>query len=146
MLAAGIMVGLLLLLAAGLVIYNILKIAVVQRIKQYGTLRAIGGEKRQLYFLVTGQVLLLCAIGIPIGLLLGTLSAKGILTAATSLVSPEIFLVQNRDELNLLIAESNSGKGIFLLASALITLFFAFVAAIPAAQYAAKVSPTVAMA
>lgn len=91
MLVAGIMVGLLLLLAAGLVIYNILKIAVVQRIKQYGTLRAIGGEKRQLYFLVTGQVLLLCAIGIPIGLLLGTLSAKGILTAATSLVSPEIF-------------------------------------------------------
>ena len=52
------------------VIYNILKIAVVQRIKQYGTLRAIGGEKRQLYFLVTGQVLLLCVIGIPIGLLL----------------------------------------------------------------------------
>lgn len=59
---------------------------------------------------MTGQVLLLCVIGIPIGLLLGILSAKGILTAATSLVSPEIFLVQNRDELNLLIAESNSGK------------------------------------
>lgn len=113
MLAAGIMVGLLLLAAAGLVIYNILKIAVSQRIRQYGTLRAIGGEKRQLYFLVTAQVLLLCMIGIPIGLLLGTLSAKGILTAATSFVSPEIFLVQNRDELNLLIAENSSGKVFF---------------------------------
>ena len=113
MLAVGIMVGLLLLVAAGLVIYNILKIAVSQRIKQYGTLRAIGGEKRQLYFLVTAQVLLLCMIGIPIGLLLGTLSAKGILTAATSFVSPEIFLVQNRDELNLLIAENSSGKVFF---------------------------------
>lgn len=146
MLTAGIMVGVLLLLAAGLVIYNILKIAVSQRIKQYGTLRAIGGEKQQLYFLVTAQILLLCVIGIPVGLLLGTLSAKGILTAATSLVSPEIFLVQNRDELNLLIAESSSSKGIFLMVSALITLVFAFVAAIPAAQYAAKVSPTVAMA
>lgn len=145
-LTAGIMVGVLLLLAAGLVIYNILKIAVSQRIKQYGTLRAIGGEKQQLYFLVTAQILLLCVIGIPVGLLLGTLSAKGILTAATSLVSPEIFLVQNRDELNLLIAESSSSKGIFLMVSALITLVFAFVAAIPAAQYAAKVSPTVAMA
>ena len=146
MLAAGIMVGLLLLAAAGLVIYNIMKIAVSQRIRQYGTLRAIGGEKRQLYFLVTAQVLLLCVIGIPIGLLLGTLSAKGILTAATSFVSPEIFLVQNRDELNLLISESRSGKGIFLLVSAFITLFFALIAAIPAARYAAKVSPTVAMA
>ena len=146
MLAAGIMAGLLLLLAAGLVIYNILKITVVRRIRQYGILRAIGGEKKQLCLLVTAQVLLLCVIGIPIGLLLGTLSAKGILTAATGLVSPEIFLVQNRDELNLLIAENRSGKGIFLLASALITLFFAFAAAIPAAQYAAKVSPAAAMA
>lgn len=146
MLAAGFMVGLLLLLAAGLVIYNILKIAVTQRIKQYGTLRAIGGERGQLYFLVTAQVLLLCVIGIPVGLLLGVLSAKGILTAATGLLSPEIFLVQNTDELNRLIAENSSGKGIFLLVSALITLLFAFIAAIPAARYAAKVSPTVAMA
>ncbi len=145
-LAAGIMVGLLLLLAAGLVIYNILKIAVSQRIKQYGTLRAIGGEKGQLYFLVAAQVLLLCAIGIPVGLLLGTLSAKGILTTATGLLSPEIFLVQNTDELNRLIAENSSGKGIFLLVSAVITLLFALTAAIPAARYAAKVSPTVAMA
>lgn len=146
MLAAGVMVGLLLLLAAGLVIYNILKIAVSQRIKQYGTLRAIGGKRGQLYFLVTAQVLLLCIIGIPIGLLLGTLSAKGILTAATGLLSPEIFLVQDTGELNRLIAANSSNKGIFLLASAVITLLFAFIAAIPAARYAAKVSPTMAMA
>ena len=145
-LAAGIMVGLLLLLAAGLVIYNILKIAVSQRIRQYGVLRAIGGEKGQLYLLVTAQVLLLCAIGIPVGILMGTLSAKGILTAATGMLSPDIFLVQNTDELNRLIAENSAGKGIFLLASAAITLLFAFIAAIPAARYAAKVSPTVAMA
>ncbi len=146
MLVAGIMVGLLLLLAAGLVIYNILKIAVSQRIRQYGTLRAIGGEKGQLYFLVSAQVLLLCVIGIPVGLLLGTLSAKGILAAATGLVSPEIFLVQNRDELNRLIEENSSSQVTFLLASVLITLIFAFTAAIPAARYAANVSPTVAMA
>ena len=145
-LAAGIMVGVLLLLAAGLVIYNILKIAVSQRIKQYGILRAIGGEKGQIYFLVAAQVLLLCVIGIPVGILMGTLSAKGILTAATGLLSPEIFLVQNTDELNRLIAENSGGKGIFLVASAAVTLLFAYIAAIPAARYAAKVSPTVAMA
>ncbi len=146
MLTAGIMVGLLLLLAAGLVIYNILKIAVSERIKHYGTLRAIGGEKGHLYFIVTAQVLLLCAIGIPVGLLLGAFSAKGILTAATSLLSPNIFLVQSREELNRLIAENRSDNGLFLFASILITLIFAFIAAIPAARYAAKVSPTVAMA
>jgi len=145
-LAAGIMIGLLLLFAAGLVIYNILKIAVSQRVRQYGVLRAIGGEKGQLYFLVAAQVLLLCVIGIPVGILMGTFSAKGILTAATGLLSPDIFLVRNREELNRLIAENSAGKGVFLLASAAITLLFAFIAAIPAARYAAKVSPTVAMA
>ncbi|MCI9002799.1 MAG: FtsX-like permease family protein [Oscillibacter sp.] len=146
MLAAGILVGALLLLAAGLVIYNILKIAVSRRTTQYGVLRAIGAEKGQLYTLVTAQVLLLCAIGIPLGLLLGTLSARGILAAATGLLSPEIFLVRDAGELNRLIAENSDGKGLFLLASAAVTLFFALTAALPAARYAAKVSPTAAMA
>ena len=144
--AAGILVGALVLLAAGLVIYNILKIAVSRRMTQYGVLRAIGAEKGQLYGLVAAQVLLLCAAGIPIGLLLGTLSAKGILTAATGLLSPKIFLVQDAGELNRLIAENSGGKGVFLLASAAITLTFALAAALPAARYAAGVSPTAAMA
>lgn len=144
-LAAGIMICVLLLLAAGLVIYNILKIAVSQRIKQYGILRAIGGEKGQLYYLVTAQVLLLCVIGIPIGLLLGGLSAKGILTAATGFLSPEIFLVQDSAELNRLIEENSSGKWVFLLMSAVITLVFALMASLPAAHFAAKVSPVVAI-
>ena len=85
LLAAGLLVGALVLLAAGLVIYNILKIAVSRRMTQYGVLRAMGGGRGQVYFLVTAQALLLCAAGIPLGLLLGALSARGILTAATGL-------------------------------------------------------------
>ena len=146
MMAAGILVGGLILLAAGLVIYNILKIAVSRRMTQYGVLRAIGADKGQLYFLVTAQVLLLCAVGIPAGLLLGTLSAKGILTAATGLLSPKIFLARDAGELNRLIAENSGGKGLFLLASASITLIFALTAALPAAWHASRVAPTVAMA
>jgi ABC-type antimicrobial peptide transport system permease subunit len=45
MTAACILVGVLVLLAAGLVIYNILKISITKRIKEYGTLRAIGGDE-----------------------------------------------------------------------------------------------------
>lgn len=146
MMAAGILTGGLVLLAAGLVIYNILKIAVSRRITQYGVLRAMGAERGQLYFLVTAQVLLLCAVGIPLGLLLGALSARGILTAATGLLSPEIFLARDAGELRRLIGENSGGKGLFLLASAAITLLFALTAALPAARYAARVAPTVAMA
>lgn len=146
MAAAGVLVGALVLLAAGLVIYNILKIAVSRRVTQYGVLRAMGADKGQVYFLVAAQVLLLCAVGIPIGLLLGSLSAKGILTAATGLLSPKIFLARDAGELARLIGENSGGKGLFLLASAAITLFFALIASLPAARYAARVSPTVAMA
>ena len=85
MTAACILVGVLVLLAAGLVIYNILKISITKRIKEYGTLRAIGGERGQIYRLVSLQLLILCGAGIPIGLLLGILSAKGVLIAATGL-------------------------------------------------------------
>ena len=53
MTAACILVGVLVLLAAGLVIYNILKISITKRIKEYGTLRAIGGERGQIYRLVS---------------------------------------------------------------------------------------------
>lgn len=146
MLAAGALVGGLILLAAGLVIYNILKIAVTRRVTQYGVLRAMGAERGQLYFLVTAQVLLLCAVGIPVGLLLGAASAKGILTAATGMLSPKIFLARDGAELARLIEENSGGKGLLLLVSAAVTLLFALLAALPAARYAARVSPTVAMA
>lgn len=145
LLAAGAMVVVLVLLAAGLVIYNILKIAVSRRVKQYGTIRALGGEKRQLYTIVTAQVLLLCAVGIPVGLVLGALSAKGILTAATGLFTPEIFMVQDAMELKQLIAENSGGNWLLLATSGILTLAFALFAALPAASFAAKVSPVIAM-
>ena len=145
MTVAGILVGSLILLAAGLVIYNILKISVSKRIKGYGTLRAIGSEKGQLYQIIVIEVTLLCLIGIPIGMLLGFLSARGILETATGLVSPELFLVQDSSELKTLIAENSSLNGTLLILSGAITLAFALFAALPAARSAARVSPIMAM-
>ena len=142
---AGIMVGGLILLASGLVIYNVLKISVSKRMKEYGVLRAIGGEKGQLYGIVSLQILFLCLIGIPIGMLIGFLSAKTIFSMATGFVSPEIFMVQDAAGLQELIQENSSGKPLLLAVGALFTLFFAFAAAVPAVRYAGKVAPTVAM-
>ncbi len=145
MTVAGVMVGVLVLLAAGLVIYNILKISVSKRIKEYGTLRAIGGHQGQLYRLVAEELILLCAVGIPLGAVSGVLSAGGITRAATGVFSPEIFMARNAQELGALIAQNSTGKLLPLLISATVTLIFAFTAALPAARYAAGVSPTVAM-
>lgn len=142
---ACVMVGALVLVAAGLVIYNILKIAVTKRIREYGTLRAIGSERGQLYRLVSLELLILCGIGIPIGMLAGALSAKGILSAAIGMLNPALFMADNTTELNEAIRAAGS-NGVFpYFVSVAITLSFAMLAAFPAARYASHVSPTVAM-
>ena len=145
MTAACILVGVLVLLAAGLVIYNTLKIAVSERVREYGTLRAIGGEKKQLYSLVAVQLLLLCGFGIPVGTILGLLSSKGILAAAMGFLNPELFMASSTQELTATIGANSSSKILPLIASVGITLIFASIAAFPAARYASCVSPTVAM-
>ena len=143
---AGIVTGTLILFAAGLVIYNILKIAVSKRVKEYGTLRAIGAEQGKLYTLVSLNLLILCSVGIPAGAILGLLSAKGITTAAAGFFNPRFFMAGSQQELNQMIAANAQSKALPLLISAAVTLLFAFAAAMPAARFAAKVSPTAAMA
>lgn len=142
---ACIMVGTLVLFAAGLVIYNILKIAVTKRIKEYGTLRAIGSTRGQIYRVVSLQLLILCGMGIPIGLLIGALSAKAILIAATGILNPDLFMANSTTELNTMIGNISSNNILIYIVSVAITLLFAMLAAFPAARYASHVSPTVAM-
>ena len=66
--------------------------------EHFGLLEA---KKDSFYQIIVIEVILLCLMGIPIGMLLGFLSARGILEAATGLVSPELFLVQDASELKL---------------------------------------------
>lgn len=54
-----------------LIIYNIFQISVTGDIRFYGLLKTIGVTPRQLRRIIRGQALVLCAVGIPIGLLLG---------------------------------------------------------------------------
>lgn len=117
----------------------------LEQIKEYGTLRAIGGERGQIYRLVSLQLLILCGAGIPIGLLLGILSAKGVLIAATGLLNPDLFMANSTSELNSAINTASTVKLPMLFASIAVILLFALLAAFPAARYASHVSPTVAM-
>ena len=144
MTAACVLVGVLVLAAAGLVIYNILKISITTRTKDMEHF-APSAERGQIYRLVSLQLLLLCGIGYPIGMVLGTLSAKGLLLAAADHLNPDIFLVNSASELTEAISAASSVKLPMLLAGGAVTLLFALLAAFPAARYASRVSPTVAM-
>ncbi len=88
---------------------------------------------------------MLCGIGIPLGVILGLLSSQGILTAAMSFLNPDLFMASTTQELTATINANSVSKALPLVASVIITLIFACIAAFPAAHYASCVSPTVAM-
>ena len=62
---------LLILLTGYLIIYNVFQISVTHDIRFYGLLKTIGTTGRQIRRLIRWQALLLSAVGIPIGLIVG---------------------------------------------------------------------------
>lgn len=90
----------LILLTGYLIIYNVFRISVAGDIRFYGLLKTIGTTPRQLRRIIRTQALLLSAVGIPVGLLLGWLvggaltpAVMGILNSVVAVVSvnPWIF-------------------------------------------------------
>ncbi len=67
---AAILFGLIFLGSVAL-IYNSFSISVSERTKQFGLLKSIGATNRQIRRTVLTEALLLCVIGIPVGLLVG---------------------------------------------------------------------------
>lgn len=62
---------LLIIFTGYLIIYNVFQISVTNDIRFYGLLKTIGTTPRQLRQIIRQQALLLSAVGIPLGLLIG---------------------------------------------------------------------------
>ena len=62
----------------GMVIYT----ATVERVREYGVLKAVGAKNRHLYWLVTQQGLTTALIGVMLGIGLAWLAAHGIMNAS----------------------------------------------------------------
>lgn len=117
-------VALLVLLASGLVIYNILKISVTKKIKEYGCLRAIGAEPNQIYKIVILQILILCTVAIPIGAVIGIISSKGITGMVTNILNPDILLANDNKEITELIHKNTTAYIFPLVLSTNVSLIF----------------------
>lgn len=74
--------GMILVFIAGfLIIYNIFQISVTADIQFYGKLKTLGTTTKQIESLIYGQANRLCAIGIPLGLIMGWLLGMGLVPA-----------------------------------------------------------------
>ncbi len=79
------LLGGLVLLTGVATIYNVFHIAVLERIRQLGTLRSLGATPAQVRRLVLGEAVVLALLAIPLGLLAGVGAAFGLARGLTLL-------------------------------------------------------------
>ncbi|MGM9532830.1 FtsX-like permease family protein, partial [Intestinibacter sp.] len=113
-------------------IYNSFSISISERKKQFGILNSIGATKSQIMKLVFLEALLISIIGIPIGLLSGTVAIDIVFKVIESFFKTSLF-----GELGLRIVFSPT----VLIASTLIILITIAISTILPAINAAKTSP-----
>ncbi|MFL0247668.1 ABC transporter permease [Candidatus Clostridium stratigraminis] len=115
------------------VIYNAFQISVVERIKEFGLLRAIGATPKQIRNIVFKEASIIAGIGIPIGLIFGIIAIYGIsITFKLIGGSSGNFIVPN------------VSFGIMLL-SFVVGLLSIYVSALVPALFAGRISPLVAI-
>lgn len=90
----GVVIAVLMIMFCGyLMISNVFLISVAKDVRLYGLLKTIGMTGKQIKYLIRRQALVLCLIGIPLGLLLGCM-AGGLLTPAiVGITSAEVVKV-----------------------------------------------------
>lgn len=114
-----------------LIIYNVFQISVSNDIRFYGLLKTIGTTPRQLRRLVRRQALILSAVGIPIGLVLGYVVGVWLAPFTLLTISASSFTV--------------SANPIIFLGAALFALVTVLISCAKPGRIAGKVSPVEAV-
>ena len=112
-----------------LIIYNIFQISVTGDIRFYGLLKTIGVTPTQLRRIIRQQALLLCLIGIPIGLLLGYITG--------AVLTPAVIKNTSLGE----ISSTVSISPLIFVGSTLFSLLTVLLSCKKPGRIAAKVSP-----
>ena len=129
-----VLVGVMITVAAGFLVFNAFAMAVTQRRRQIGALRALGMTRRQVMRLVLAEAFLTGGAGTLLGLIGGPILGRGTIALMKTMLGEGIFVF----------AASSASPSILLLAAGLgmgITLLSVFIPA----RRAARVSPLIAL-
>lgn len=125
---AGVII-LIIVIATIAVIYNSFQISVVERMKQFGLLRAVGATPKQIKKVVLREASIMSVIGIPLGIISGT--------AALFIVGKIFSLLSNSAFSNIKIVIDYRT----LIISAIVGIASIYISAMIPAKRAAKISP-----
>lgn len=115
------------------VIYNAFQISVVERVKQFGLLRAVGTTPKQIRKIILREATFLAAIGIPIGLCGGIIALYGIDLTFNIIGNGELVFIKPTITIDVLII------------STIVGLISIYASAMLPAVFAGKISPLVAI-
>ncbi|MBU3153350.1 ABC transporter permease [Clostridium estertheticum] len=111
------------------VIYNSFQISIVERIKQFGLLRAIGTTPRQIRKIVLREATILAIIAIPLGLICSLIAINGIILAFKLIGADSVIPIKI------------SISPMVLSISAAVGLFAIYLSALVPAYFAGRISP-----
>lgn len=80
--AGGIVVALIIILSSMLVIYSIFYVSVINKVHEYGKLRAVGATKQQIRKIILREGFILSCISIPLGIAIGYLIGQVVILKA----------------------------------------------------------------
>ncbi|WP_042274853.1 ABC transporter permease [[Clostridium] dakarense] len=129
----AVVVCLVIMFSAILVIYNIFYISIINRIQDFGKLKAIGCTKKQLKQIIIKEGMILSIIAIPLGITLGYIISSLILNNILGLIGEKAT--------NLSIKTNSS----IIIGSAILTLLTVYISLLKPSKIAAKISPVEAM-
>lgn len=115
------------------VIYNSFQISVIERVKQFGLLRAIGATKKQIRKMVLREATLIATIAIPLGLLCGVIAIYSV---------GFVFKLIGGDTV---LPTKLAISPVILLGSGAVGVVSIYASALIPAQFAGKISPLVAI-
>lgn len=115
------------------VIYNSFQISVVERVKQFGLLRAVGATPKQIRKLVFKEATTVALIAIPMGLIMGIVALLGI-KFTFSIIGADTIM-------NIKLSISYT----VLAISIVVGIISVYISAILPAHFAGKISPLVAI-
>ena len=122
---------LMIVLCGYLIISNVFAISITKDIREYGLLKTIGTTGRQIKRMIGKQAVLLCLIGIPLGLIAGYLVGVAMVPTVLSVVSTNYIKF--------------SASPLIFIGSALFAIVTVAVSVARPARMAAKVSPIEAL-
>lgn len=128
LIALGIIIGIVVISTIA-VIYNSFQISVVERIRQFGLLRAVGTTPRQIRKIVLREATILAIISVPLGLICGIIAIYGISIAFKLIGADSVMPIKV------------SVSPMVLCISAAVGLAAIYISALVPAIFAGRISP-----